>query len=298
MASIDAVAIFGSPIYDNPQEPSVSMADGFVPSDGHITVARGRSAHSLAGLENALGGTPVHFSYDGYDWTINARHHFAVHRYVALGMDTLGGALVTFNTDRGQLIDQIHRGVDTPVETFERAASDKLEMIQIRPDRTRRLPIHEREVTTAPISAQTRRRATDLEVGISWNCACDMDIYVQAHPQARVLYFGQTNTREGQFWRDYRSGRDLLNGLESVTFHAPVNLDEMVIGVNFYSGRAPQGVTGELRLAIGGATYAQPFTINATSGNGGRGAAEMISTRDAPNDHWVVFEATDVVNAR
>jgi len=295
MQAIDAVIIFGSPLYNDLREPSSSMAHGYVPSDGHITAQLTASPFGFAGLAGSLEGTPVHLSSDGYDWTLNSRHEEMVHRFTWLGVDTLGGSLVTFNADRDQMIDRVLRGVKTSPVTFERSASDKLEMIPVILDRGPGLPIHEREISTAPITGAEMRRAIDVEVGITWDCTCDMDIYVRPFPNAEVIYYGRTKTREGTFYRDYRNGRDLLNGLESVTLDAPVDLSEMVIGVNFYSGDAPEGVAGEIRLSVGNRTYAKPFVISATSGNQADGAVDVFQALEAPNERWVVMSADLVV---
>lgn len=298
MAEIDAVILFGSPVYDDRQEPSVSMAGGHVPSDGHITAPGAASPYSMAGLEERLQGTPVHFTSDGYDWALNNRHETSVHRFWQLTAETLGGPLATFNADRAQLIERVKQGVTAAPVTFERSDSAKLEMIEIEPDMGRRTPIHQRPLADEPLPASQYRRALDVEVGITWACACDMDIYVRPSPQAEVIFYGNRHTNEGRFYRDYRNGRELLNGLESVSFYAPVNLDEMAIGVNFYSGAAPEGVEGEIRLSVGGKTYGQPFRIGAVSGNEGAGASEAFRDLAAPNERWVMTTGAAIVGGR
>ena len=295
VSDYDTIVIVGSPIYDDAAEGSVSMADGFVPSDGYITAPATVSPYSMSALKSTLSGTPVHFSWEGYDWPINTRHKDAVQRFWALSIETLGGSLATFNADFDQLAERVRRDVKASPETFERSSSPKLEMIQIQRDRGRHTPIHERQLSDTPLSESQMRRATDVEVGINWSCECDMDIYVRPNPQAEVLFFGHKRTNEGQFYRDYRNGRDLLNGLESVRLDAPVDLDELVLGVNFYSGDAPGGVSGEIRLSVGDDTYATAFSIEVHSGNEGLGANEAFATGGAPNDHWVLLTGREVV---
>ena len=297
MDVIDAVVVLGSPIHDHADEPSTTMAVGHVPSDGHITASLGHSPYGMAGLEGAFKATPVHFSSEGYEWIRNSRHEDMVHRFHALMADTLGSPLVTFNNDRAQLIKQVSKGVDQAAMSFERSASQKLEMIHVGLDRAPSTPIHERPVTETPLSAAQSRRAIDVEVGINWSCACDMDIYVRPSAGAETIYYGNVLTNEGRFYRDYRSGRDLLNGLESISLHAPVDLAEMVIAVNFYSGEAPDGVSGEVRLAVGDKTYAKPFEISAQTGNQAKGAEAAIRNRAAPDAFWVVMTGAGVVSA-
>ncbi|NQY41455.1 MAG: hypothetical protein HRT80_15325 [Henriciella sp.] len=295
MDAIDAIAIFGSPVHDHVDEPSTTMAVGHIPSDGHIIASQGQSPYGMAGLEGALKGTPVHFSTDGYDWVRNSRHESMVHRFHALTAETLGAPLATFNSDREQLIARVTAGARDTAMSFERSSSQKLEMIHVALDSAPGTPIHERPISEAPLSASERRRAVDVEVGINWSCACDMDVYVRPSEDAETIYYGNVLTNEGRFYRDYRNGRELLNGLESVTLHAPVNLSEMVIGVNFYSGNAPDGVSGEVRLSVGDTTFAKPFEITATSGNAARGADAAITGQTAPDEFWVVMSGDVIV---
>lgn len=296
MDAIDTIAIFASPIHDHVDEPSTTMAVGHIPSDGHIAASQGQSPYGMAGLEGTLKGTPVHFTTDGYKWARNSRHESMVHRFHALTVETLGATLVTFNSDREQLIARVTSGARDAAMSFERSSSQKLEMIHVALDSAPGTPIHERPVSNEPLSSSLARRAIDVEVGINWSCECDMDVYARPRGDAETIYYGNVQTNEGRFYRDYRNGRELLNGLESITLHAPVDLSEMVIAVNFYSGHAPGGVTGEVRLSVGDQTYAKSFEISASSGNSANGAEAAISDRSPPSEHWLVMSGADVVS--
>ncbi|MEO1149672.1 MAG: hypothetical protein AAFW83_01665 [Pseudomonadota bacterium] len=295
MASTDAVVIAGSPIYDDPREPSVSMLNGDYPSAGYITVEPSNSPYSMAGLEGRLQGTPVYFTYDDYDWVRNNRYKDGVYRFVGMTMKALGGPLVTFNNDRKQMINSVLRGESESLEDFEIPSSQKLEMIYVRPDAGGRIPIHERPLTNEIIPVAQRRRAIDVEVGITWNCNCDLDVYIRPFDGAEIIFYGNRRTNEGQFYRDYRNGEELLNGLESVSFYAPVDLDKMVIAVNLYRGDVPEGATGEIRISVGDKTWGKSFLITATEGNEGDGAEETFIDLRPANDAWVLEAASSII---
>lgn len=298
MDVIDALIISGSPIHDDPREPSTSMAQGDTPSDGHSLVSQGTSPFGMAGLEKGLKGTPVHMTAQDVDWELNSNHAFLVNRFWGVTMDFLDGPLVTFNQDRKKVSERLQRGVTAPAQMFERASSNKLEMIAAEMDHGRTVPIHERQLSTKPLSANEMRYAQDVQVGITWDCECDMDIYVQAGSGDQPLFYGNKRTQEGVFHRDFLSGKDLLNGLEYVSLNVPVNLEDMLIAVNFYGGEAQAGVEGEIRVSIGPRTYGMPFTISGTKGNKGKGGNQAVSTRKAPNDRWFVTKADQVVKTK
>ena len=167
-------------------------------------------------------------------------------------------------------------------ERFDLSGSDKIEMIRVVPAIPDNLPIHERRLSTSALTARDTVAARNVEIGIKWNCeGCDVDLYVTPFPDAQTLFFGHKRSPEGLFHKDFTSGRALANGLERVTLSGPVDLSKMTIEIKHYSGAAPLGISGELRIAIGTQTYAKPFTL---APNGG--------TKNQP----VSFYALNVVN--
>lgn len=288
---LETAVIFGSPVINDPTQPSLFMAGGRIPSDGHIQTARTNSPFSLSGFGKPLEGVAIHFASDGYRWAVNDQHEYLVRRFWSLSANALGAELTTFNADRNQLIQRVAQDVRQPVERFEASASDKLEMLQVRIDRGRYIPIYDRELSTERLEAATVAEAKHVELGIKWDCpSCDLDIYARPYEGADVLFFGNARTREGNFHKDFVQGRDLMNGLETISFSAPIDLSDLLVAVNFYSGRAPDGVSGEIRLSVDGKTYAQDFAISADGGNRAADLADVLKAGQAPNDGWTVID--------
>lgn len=296
MSQIDAVVMVGNPLYHDPRHADLSMLAGHVYSEGHVAASVVQSHFGMAGFDEALAGTPVHITFDGYDWVQNSAHEDAVHRVTALTIGAMGGALVTYNGDRSRLIERVKSNVSGPVRTFTRdETATKREMIFVGSQPSDFIPIHERELSQAPLATSETLAARNIEVGITWKCACDLDIYVRPNPRADVLYFGHQSTREGTFFKDYRHSAELKNGLESAHLSAPVDLREMLLGINFYGGSAPRGVEGEIRLTLNGETYARAFSLEATNGNAAQGAQDVLSSGSSKSPHWTVLSGFDVV---
>lgn len=293
--NIDAIAVFGSPIYDDVREPALSMAGAYVGSHAHISTSLSESHYALGGLEGTLNGTPVHISSEGYDWIESTRHGAAVEEFWSLSVAHLGGALVTMNQDRTRVIDRVKAGIRKPVQTYTADASNKLEMIYVGPVDADTVPIQERELSTRGLTRSQITRARDVELGITWDCACDIDIHVRPYDDADILYFANSRTRDGLYFKDYRTASELSGGYETVELNRPVDLNNVAIGLNFYSGQSPAAVTGEIRVALGRQTYARAFTIDATTGNKGNGRGQAFQTLEAPNTHWVMMSAADIV---
>ena len=107
-----------------------------------------------------------------------------------------------------------------------------------------------------------------------------------------MIFYSNADTSEGRLFKDYTSSPD---GFETVALNGVVDLSQLQLAVNFYGGRNPGGIAGELRIAIGSQVWAQPFQIPATSGNGGQGAEQALVQMKLPNDAWVLFEPLNVL---
>jgi len=182
--------IIGSPVHDDPKQPSLSMLGGAVPNDGHIGATQAQSPYGAAGRKDKLAQNSVLFVMPNLDWRIHAQHATAVERFLALATHHQGAHLGAFTTDLSSALRLAGSNVQ-PLPFEPLSGTDKLEMISFSPDIADLPVIYDREVTTEVPSERTLRFAELVEVGISWNCgACDLDVYAQAGPEVDIIYFG------------------------------------------------------------------------------------------------------------
>lgn len=292
--SLDVI-ILGSPLYDDPKEPVFSMAGGHFPSDGHLFASQGKTPFGATGHSGLLKNVHVHIGYDNDNIMRGDRHAYFVKRFWTLYVEALGGKLGGFVGDVPTLFRRVSNNAAPPAHDFKPVKSNKLEMIILPPVENRQ-SIFERPVSETALSQAQIRRAENVQIGISWQCAlCDLDLYAQAIPGAPVLYFGRTVTTHGRYWKDYRNSPGPTNGYETIGFNVPLDLRTLIIAVNFYEGKAPQGVSGEVRLSVDGHTYASTFHIAATTGNKGRGIFEVIESGHTDRPQSIIINPLRVV---
>jgi len=289
------VIVLGSPLYDDPREPVFSMAGGHFPSDAHLFASQGKTPFGAADQSKLLKNVHVHIGYGNDNIMQGDRHAYFVKRFWTLYAEALGGKLGGFVGDVPTLFRSVSNNSAPPAHDFKPVKSNKLEMIILPPVESRQ-SIFERPVSEAALSQAQMRRAENVQIGISWQCAlCDLDLYAQAMPGAPVLYFGRTVTTHGHYWKDYRNSPDLTNGYETIGFDVPLDLRTLTIVINFYEGQAPQGVSGEIRLSVNGHTYASTFHISATTGNKGRDVLEAIESGRMNQPQSIIINPLRVV---
>lgn len=289
--------VFGSPIHDDARQPSLSMVRAAVPNDGHVGAAPAVSPYGVEGRDQKMEGYRILMILPDMDWSIRAEHAAAVQRYVSLSVTQQGGELIAFTPDVASAL-RVAGSDDAGLDQAPFAPTEKLEMISFAPDAAELPVIYARELTAEVPTARTLAFAERVEVGLSWDCDCDIDIFARPHAGAEVIYFGDPSTAEGRLFKDFLTSPSATNGFETIAFSEPVDLNKLRLAANFYAGSAIDGVTGEVRIAIGERTWAQSFKIEASTGNGSEGAAEALASGSAPNDGWVIIDPAAVVLRR
>lgn len=289
------VLVIGSALYADPADSAFSMADGLIPGDGYLQRPRTLTPFGAAGMVDALSGLRVHLVHS--DPVRSNRHALAVERFWTLYIEAQGGQLVTYGNDLGDAWARAKNGARAPAHGFTASDTSKLEMIRFKPIEIKR-SIYEREISTQGLSRSEARRAENVMVGITWQAegckGCDLDLYAQALPGAAVLSYKATKNPEGEYWKDYRNSPETVNGQETIAFAVPLDLRSLKLAVNFFSGSAPQGASGEVRLAVGEKTYAYGFHIPAVSGNGGRDV-EAVMDAGISSKHTLLIDPLAVV---
>lgn len=100
---------------------------------------------------------------------------------------------------------------------------------------------------------------------------------------------------EGFYHKDLKSAAEVTNGFETVTMKVPVDMNDMLIAINHFSGEAVKGVSGEIRLAIGDKTYGKEFHIKSRKGDSGKGTRKTIEARSPANTNWLVIEPKKIL---
>jgi hypothetical protein len=293
------VILLGSPLYDDPKDQPFSMRPNHIPGDGHLTKARSVTPYGIKGQDSLLAKRRVHIAFLD-NWQQDDHHSYFVQRFWTLFVEGQGGQLSSFTHDLPTLFQRVKSNAASPKHDYKVEATDKLEMILMRPPTIKRqTSIYERPVSTTPLPPGVLRQASRVEVGITWECGkCDLDLYGQREPGSTTIWFLSTQTKDGQYFRDFRISPRSANGYETLAYHVPVDLNHLLLAVNFYNGSSPGGVKGEVRISLNGQTYAMPFHVLAQEGNGGVGRQETLTARRANNTAWLVIDPLEVLGIR
>ncbi len=292
------VILFGSPLYDDPAASAFSMAGNAFPSDGHLKVTRSKSPFGAAENPELLSDIRVHIAHGEFNTGMNERLRFFIQRFWTLYAEAQSGQLVSYSNDLSTVFSRARNNLPAPAHNYSPDDLDKLEIIQLRTEQVRE-PIVERPLGSTRLTEEQLRRARDVEVNIRWDCkSCDLDLYARPSPSAEVLSFYNVRTDQGEHWKDYTISPVVKNGSETITFNVPLELRALQLAVNLYQGTIPEGVDGEIRLAVEGQTYAMPFHINATTGNNGKGAIEAIERGQVRSPHTLLIDPLHIIAAR
>lgn len=290
------ILVLGSPIYVDLQSPQMSMTGGKFAGDGHFSAPPADTPFSVVGKENLLKGARVHVYIPDQGWAVNDSYAYMVKRMWTLFIEGQGGVLSSFTDDPQTFWQRAGSSATALPHTFKREETSKLETLVIEQKESSIKPIYERDLTTLPPSPETLRMAENVEIGISWTCqSCDIDLYVRPYNRAQVLYFGQTQSNEGLYHKDFIRSPVSQGGFETVSFTVPVDLRDTLVAINWFRGAAPEGVSGEVRLAIGDKTYGLPFQIKAADGNAALGRDETLQSGQPANDRWLVINPKTIL---
>ncbi len=291
------VILLGSPLYDDPKDKIFTMSKYRIPGDGHLTNNRSNTPYGIKGQTSLLTKRTVHLAFPNEDWRQGDQHGYFVQRFWTLFIEGQGGQLSTFTRDLPTMFQRVKAKAPTPKHDYKPELTDKLEMILLRPPVVKQqTSIYERPLSTSPLDSELVRQASNVEVGITWECGgCDLDLYGQREPGASTLWFLNPQAADGQYFKDFTTSPRSANGYETLAFHVPVDLRTLLVAVNFYNGRSPGGVKGEIRISMNGQTYAKTFHLTAKEGNGGLGRDETLTARRATNSQWLVIDPLEII---
>ncbi|GJM04767.1 MAG: hypothetical protein DHS20C09_07580 [marine bacterium B5-7] len=282
------VVVMASPVYDHPAQPNWSMAGRRFPGDGNIFSSRSQSPYAAADTPELLAGFRVHLAYDEAVGNMNIdAYAYRVQRYFTLFIEAQGGQLVSFTTDNDTALARARTNALATAHQFKADQENNGEA-----------SLYEREVIHEVLSRAELRQARKVSIGLTWDCeSCDLDLYARSSVDTEILYYDNPSSREGVVRKEFPlSYQDQGNkGFETVYYTTAVNLEKVIIAVNFYEGSAPKGVAAELRIDIAGKTYAKDILIPALEGNRGSDALDAIEQGASTSPHTLIIRPLDVI---
>ncbi|MEP0175032.1 MAG: hypothetical protein ABJH28_10240 [Paraglaciecola sp.] len=267
--NVSDIMLMGSALYDNPHHKQMDMTQSGVPSDGVVSASAASSVFGTKG-RHYLRGKRIH-------WVLpeplnNSLHHEAVMRFSHVYIHALGGDLVSFTTNH-TAVTQLLLNKATPLDfiyTLDKSGVLEMRIIQEASVNTRTEPQNIQRVnvqTTAPVAT-----SYPVTLGIEWEGeGVDLDIYAQ--PQGgQVLYFGQTQSKQGVHVKDQRTGNNNSTRFYERIDLKPVDINTLKVAINIYDAPPSESeLRGILRINYQRQSYQTPFTFKLAHG-GNRGA--------------------------
>ena len=262
--------VLGSPLYQDEKETTFSMRRDYFPSDGHLLATREQSVYGRAGVTNNLADISVFLGHLDEPWASDL-HRQKIGRFWNLFLSRQGATLGALTGDLPTIFGALKQGLSgldgtagvRPID----ASANKIEMIRV----MREVPLSDfitRELPSDHRPPPPTTSVGPMKIGIRWTGDIDVDLYAKAASRSEVLYFDHTEVEEGYYYKDHRSSPD--REYEFIEFTQPVRVHDVLASVNFYQGRSPGGVRGEVRVEFEGRIYAGRFQLTAERGNRGR----------------------------
>lgn len=291
------ILVIGNAEHRELREPAFNMQNGWFPSDAYIKVSPEKSIYGTQGKQGLLTGFSISFLHiNKPDEWYNELYRHRIERFWGLYIQSQGGRLVIFTPDARTAFDQFQLGNTTSVAkyTFDHTAH-KMEML--RADRDG-MPADTRTDGAdflnldAPISTSPPPYSKGvIKVGTRWKCSGgDIDIYGKGSKSSPFLYFSNPRSIEGLYFKDFRTSPDAINGLEYIEFTQPIDLYEMKVLINHYSGTCDNGVNGAVRVFFDGHIYEASFHLRTTEGNKGQDRESA-----AASPYWHVVDIPAIV---
>jgi len=137
-------------------------------------------------------------------------------------------------------------------------------------------------------------------IGIVWSSSTrgadglDLDLYVWVPKDSTELFYGNTVSTTGRYFRDVRQSAENTSADWRGTYEFVELQGEQLppeVWINVFAGKGP--AQGELRIQHQGREHRVAFAIPTVRGNGGRDRASR-----SKSEHWLRIELRSVLEGR
>jgi hypothetical protein len=280
------IIVIGNAFYYNSKEGYIDIKD-YYPSDGFLTLESSvfNTIEQLT-LKNA----EVYYYHFNNEEFINYMHKDKIKRFYSLFIQLLDGCLVKFDHDI-HLDKIISENRSSCIESYNLKNEKPENILPVLMEKT----INQGEVgiwDNEGIAYERPNSTIDkFEIGITWNCDCDIDLYVTPFPSSQELYYANHKTNEAIYEKDYLTSPSDKK-YETVKVNKKIDIKNTSIWINNYKCNNSMGdIIGEVRLKFkNGGKYVKDFKL--INSNGNKGANRFNRENDR---HWVNIDINSLI---
>ena len=316
----DTVLLVGPALHSDARQPEFNITTNW-PSDGHLTAPAGRSPFSTVDRRHLLDGVGVYWIVTDMNRMASARQAEAVRRFWTLYVALQGGTLVNFSPDASSTVANAMSGRlstggvptldpnDTSVTMLPSRILEPPRLLPAPPVVRVFLTNVVEEVHIVTITNEIAVvRQTPLPkvargntgIGIVWSSSTrgadglDLDLYVWVPKDSTELFYGNTVSTTGRYFRDVRQSAENTSADWRGTYEFVELQGEQLppeVWINVFAGKGP--AQGELRIQHQGREHRVAFAIPTVRGSGGRDRASR-----SKSEHWLRIELRSVLEGR
>lgn len=312
----DTVLLVGPALHLDARQPEFNFTTNW-PSDGHLTASAGRSPFSTVDRRHLLEGVGVYWIVTDLDRMASARQAEAIRRFWTLYVAMQGGTLINFSPDTSSTVANAMSGrLSTGgVPTLD-PSDTSVTMLPARILEPAPVPpappvvrvfvtnvVEEFHVVTITNEIEVLRQTPlptvprgNTGIGIVWSSGgsgaqgLDLDLYVWVPKDGVELFFSNTMSATGRYYRDVRqsgdgNARDWRGTYEFVELQGDQLPPE--VWINVFAGNGP--AQGELRIQHQGREHRVAFAVPAVRGNSGRDRASRTKS-----DRWLRIDLRSI----
>lgn len=241
-------------------------SNGTLPADEDLLQSSRKALYGTADVSERLKGKRFH-------WLLPRTltpytYENEVTRFIHLYIDKQAGELITFRADANLVTQRLFQKAQAlPAPLALNRVSDPQPINSL--------------FTRAPSGGGTVHayQPQRVKIGIAWQGQVDLDIYGVLSSEKKAVYYANTQSRYATHHKDVLKGeRRGVTIYEIITYNVPINLCDVKIGINHYSGASPHGIHGTLRVEAGDVLIAKPFHFSGISGNQGKDMSRVLAS--------------------
>lgn len=281
------IVLLGSLSFDVP-EVTPSIASGaLLPADSNLRQSTGETIFGTRDIAERLKGFRIHWWQSHL--SSSTQYQQDAMRFWHLWLHNQGAEVISISRDKSVVLKRLADKAPALPMTYRLREENTQAAL---PSTLFERPLNQR------VDIAQWQPVQKISVAIRWiGENVDLDIYSLLPHQNNPVYFANSHTALATHLKDVRSAPSSSGGksafYETIIYHKPIDGCQLLVGVNFYSGKVTREVSGHIRIAMGDAVFERPFTLPTKTGNQGADIINALTARRS-SAHSLVLSLSDM----